>query len=208
MDNGTCKIDGCAKPKRLLGMCANCYAKQKRSKIRIAASSCAECGVELPYRGVGRPRYVCDACQERKRLSKICSVEGCDNVMKVRGWCDGHYKRWRKTGEPGEAADLRKNGGVRVVADGHGYIRLWIPDGKIPGRGKHKLQHRLVMEEHLGRPLLAHENVHHINGVRDDNRLENLELWVHKQPPGQRVPDLVAYAVELLRKYAPDMLKE
>jgi hypothetical protein len=63
------------------------------------------------------------------------------------------------------------------------------------------------MEQALGRALRPFENVHHKNGVRFDNRLENLELWSSVQPAGQRVTDKVAFAVEILQQYAPHLLK-
>jgi hypothetical protein len=70
------------------------------------------------------------------------------------------------------------------------------------GKGQYVFEHILVMEQILGRRLLPQESVHHRNGVRDDNRPENLELWTRPQPTGIRVSDAVAWAREILALYS------
>lgn len=88
----------------------------------------------------------------------------------------------------------------RKLSD-EGYVLLWMGAGEY-----RRLEHRVVMEQQIGRPLHPDETVHHRNGKRDDNRIQNLELWSSKHPKGQRVEDKVAFSIEMLRRYAPELL--
>jgi len=89
-------------------------------------------------------------------------------------------------------------GGRLMTASG--YVMLHAPDHPA-ANGAYVFEHRLVMEKHLGRYLTPEETVHHKNGMRDDNRIEHLELWASRHPPGQRVSDLQDWAHELLQQY-------
>lgn len=66
------------------------------------------------------------------------------------------------------------NQGGRIIE--HGYVSIWKPNHPNANKKGYVRENRLVMASHLGRPLEEHEDVHHINGIKDDNRIENLEL--------------------------------
>ena len=163
-----------------------------------------------------------------------CSVEGCPNPQKAKGYCGGHYTQlwqgrtlaplrgWAREGSKGTC---RVDGCVRPARSqrlcrahgstpssrtrrigNHGYALLYWPDHPNATAAGYVSEHVAVMVDAIGRPLHAGESVHHKNGDRLDNRLENLELWAKGQPAGQRVEDKVEWALDLLRRYAPEKL--
>lgn len=90
--------------------------------------------------------------------------------------------------------------------DKDGYAKIKLPEHPEAHANGWVYEHRMVMSDALGRSLLPEENVHHLNGLRSDNRVENLELWNKAQPSGQRAEDKIRYAIEILRLYHPELL--
>lgn len=215
-----CTYPDCAKPATAKRLCRTHYMRQRRTGSTDLSSREAEarpaCGVD----GCSRPAYAFTFCSmhyqrfrktgdpgpaepERGCWPSTCTVDGCGRGSKVRGLCELHARRVARSGNPGDPGPRVPTG--RHVT-GQGYVMVQAPGHPNADRLGRVLEHRYVMAELLGRPLLPEETVHHRNGSRTDNRPENLELWSNRQPPGQRVADKVEWALHLLELYAPDRL--
>ena len=134
-----------------------------------------------------------------------CSADACEKAAHSRGYCSKHYWRLRKYGTPELPTNNVKAEPTSWVSR-YGYRILYLPEHPMANSSGAIPEHRLVMSEAIGRDLRPEENVHHINGDRLDNRLENLELWSKAQPAGQRVDDKVSWAIEILNLYRPEAL--
>lgn len=137
---------------------------------------------------------------KRTRRTPNCKAPGCPRIARTRGFCVRHYQRVVRHGDP--SAYFRRTGARRYVSGGYVFVQ-------DPADGyKYQREHRVVMEAAIGRKIRPEEDVHHRNGVRTDNRLENLELWSHSQPRGQRVEDKIAWCLEFLAKYGEITYKQ
>lgn len=159
--------------------------REKRANVtvRYGIRNCIQCNNK--YDAKTKPQKFCsqkcatDNIHDRRRSTLQPEPRPCEHCQRVfvpRKQSAGRFCSFKckNEGQKGEKASSWK-GGRHVNASG--YVAISKPDHpSARGHGGYILEHRYIMEQYLGRKLEKHETIHHINGKKDDNRIENLQL--------------------------------
>jgi hypothetical protein len=163
-EGARCSVEGCQNRPKAAGLC---HGHWQRTRNGLPLTSLLD----------STPRG-------RKPNMAVCCVEPCEKRATSKGMCQGHAEQRRRGILDEQGSKLREpmKGGRPRIKDRwigqQGYVLVLCPfkfksmarqDGTV-------LEHRLMMAQHLGRPLEDWEIVHHKNGVRDSNCVNNLEL--------------------------------
>jgi hypothetical protein len=218
-----CTVDGCSRTTYARGLCGMHYKRVLRHGDPLAVAPrgtrtlCAveDCERTTKARGWCHAHYLrwrsfgdvrAEEPLTRGAADRPCGVASCGRTVYAKGYCQAHYRRLRKHGDVQADKPLRTVTGEGTFSHGYWCINIPPSERHLTNGERKVAEHRYVMAKHLGRALFPDEVVHHVNGDRTDNRLENLELWSTAHPKGQRVEDKVAFALSLLRRYRPETL--
>jgi len=100
---------------------------------------------------------------------KTCCIDGCNKRRKARGMCNTHYEKWRRNGDPLVTRFAEAHGSAHIA----GYRTFWRA-------GQNILEHRIITEKALGKPLPANAEIHHFDGDRANNSNKNLVICKDK----------------------------
>jgi len=175
---------------------------------------CKSCEKQFNQRAGIYHEYCSDECLSKNKKEKSvcelkkCNCQLCESIFTTKNNLTAKYcsdkcrslARYRKmTGYPVKSPRVRSQYGNGYV-NKCGYRAIYRDHPNANSRTKIILEHVFVMSEMIGRPIRKGETVHHKNGVRHDNRPENLELWTSRHPAGVRKEDKIKSCIAFLEE--------
>lgn len=178
-----------------------CNRECFNKRIIKKEKNCILCAKEIDQTKRWHSKKFCGACYKREYHKKNPEAREKEKIKynirtRLERGLDPDHPRMKP--KKGEGSGSLSHGYRVLRRPGHPYARA--KKGAVG-------EHILVMCEFLGRPLHEKETIHHKNGIRDDNRIENLELWDKKHPPGQRVEDKIKFYKEYLEQHGYNVKK-
>lgn len=147
---------------------------------------CAHCGKDFYRRkneALKGRRFCSQPCKAAGTITQVTNTcEKCGVEFQVfkslahQRFCSRICEKSTRIARPLD----REHNGRPARINNYGYVMLWEPEHPGAFHGWFP-EHRLVVEQRIGRHLLTDEHVHHINGVKDDNRPENLQVLGHSE---------------------------
>lgn len=135
--------------------------------------------------------FICQLCQKNFQVINNLTAKYCSDRCRS-------LARYRKmTGYPISGPRRKSENGTGYI-NKYGYRVIYRDHPNANPRTKIILEHIFVMSQLKGRPMRKGETVHHKNGIRQDNRPENLELWTSRHPAGVRHEEKIQSAIDLL----------
>lgn len=172
---------------------------------------CYQCSIEFDKPLFSKQKFCCHECYKKSRMAKkpddvVCGV--CSELFSIKRNVPAKYcsdkcrslARYRKlTNYPIKSPRIRSEYGNGYI-NKLGYRVIYREHPNANKRTKIILEHIFIKSQELGRPMRKGETVHHINGIRSDNRVENLELFTSRHPSGVRHEDKLKSAIAFLEE--------
>lgn len=188
--------------------CMECN-KEFKEKVSFEKYCCLTCMKKAQhYREMNRRKTDEEYRKKRnKREIERRQKKREEDPLIKKKHADQEKARYRRKKGINSDSDLKcapKGSGCLTI---HGYKKIRKNSHPNAWKTGDIFEHVFVMSEHIKRPLIKGETVHHKNGIKDDNRIENLELWSSSHPYGQRVEDKIEWCKEFVAIYGYDLLK-
>lgn len=186
-----------------------CARESRRIKVHLEVKKCPTCKIikrrEDFWTSKGKTsgmHFECKSCGAEKLKNRPKEWK---EKEKIRSRIKGRKKLGLSTDLSISYKKSKNMENWKTISNG--YIVIGRPNHPNARKCGLIFEHVWIMSQHIGRSLNKKETVHHKNGIRHDNRIENLELWSHAHPPGQRVEDKILWCKEFLNEYGYDVIK-